>query len=102
MGIPCILEEPRQRLTRAAFSQLERAHGAFTRFLGPERGHAASTVAGIGGPDGRVHDWFHPTFATVGSALRLLHERAALSLEAGVHYRALALVPDSPGAAWQS
>ena len=94
------VEEPRQRLASRWFAQLERAYGQPTRFLGPERGHRSSD--GAPAPADGIFDWFHPTFATVGSALRLLHERAARALESGTDYRALALVPSAPGAAWNS
>ena len=46
------------------------------------------------------HLWMHPTFSTVGSALRLMHERAELNQQRGGAFRAVALIPDDPRAGW--
>ena len=93
-----LVEEPRQRLNRAAFERIERAYGRFNSFLGPERHHqsgGAETREGVG-----EHAWFHPTYSTVGSALRLMMERAALRRQQGTPYRAMALVPAGGEAGW--
>ena len=93
-----LVEEPRQRLNRGVFERIERAYGQFNSFLGPERHHrmvGAETREGAG-----EHAWFHPTYSTVGSALRLMMERGALRRQQGTPYRAMALVPAGGEAGW--
>ena len=97
-----LVEEPRQRLTSAWLQRIERAFGSFSSFLGPERHHGGGAGGG-GAPQAEVeHLWMHPTFATVGSALRLMHERAAASARKGGVFRAMALIPDDAKAGWSS
>ena len=97
-----MVEEPRQRLTRRWFEKIERAYGRFSSFLGLERHHGWSAVGEDGSSMMGEHLWMHPTFATVGSALRLMHERAAASARDGGAFRAMALVPDDRTAGWSS
>ena len=42
-----LVEEPRQRLTRAWFEKIERAYGSFSSFLGPERHHAMARAQAV-------------------------------------------------------
>ena len=97
-----LVEEPRQRLTSRWFEKVERAYGRFSSFLGPERHHGGSATgaAAEGGVGEQL--WMHPTFATAGSALRLMHERAAASARDGRAFRAMALLPDDGSAGWNS
>ena len=92
------VEEPRARLNSREFERVVRRFGGFTEFVGAEREHVCAAgedrVAG-----GGVHIWMHPTYTTVGSALRLLGERAADA--GGEPVRAVLLVPDEPTAAWR-
>ena len=91
------VEVPRQRVCETLFSSLERAWGPFTSFVGPEREHFAHSVSRAGQPPVA---WFHPTPGTVGSALRLLHDRATRARNMGQTFRALALVPTADYASW--
>ena len=84
------VEEPRQRLRREVFSEMAGEFGPFTGFVGAERGHVSSAHQGL--PPSSV-DWMHPTFGTVGSALRLCLDRAATALQDGRAYRACMLLP---------
>ena len=97
-----LVEEPRQRLTSAWFQRIERAFGSFSSFLGPERHHGVGAGGGGAHDSEAEHMWLHPTFATVGSALRLMHERAAASARKGGGFRAMALIPDEAAAGWSS
>jgi hypothetical protein len=97
-----LVEEPRQRLTSRWFEKIEKAYGRFSSFLGPERHHGGSAVGEDGSGVRGEHLWMHPTFATVGSALRLMHERAAASARDGGAFRAMALIPDDRAAGWNS
>lgn len=89
-------EVPRQRLRREVFEQLSRRFGPFTEYLGAEREHAVSSPRSAS--ETRDCLWLHPSFATVGSALRLVGERLVTdpsSCPCGV-----IVVPDDPQAAW--
>ena len=91
------VEEPRQRVCGPLFAALERAWGPFGSFIGPEREHSApAPPAGGRTPVA----WFHPTSGSVGSTLRILHERAVQARNEGNTYRALALVPTADFASW--
>jgi hypothetical protein len=90
-------EEPRVRLRRAAFASLEYAFGPFDAFLGAEREHASGS--GAAPSEGRAQRlWLHPSFTTVGSALRLIGER--LDPDPTRCARGLVLVPYAPDAPW--
>ena len=70
------MEEPRTRLSRAAFSVVERTWGPFTAFVGAERDQATVPPAEAG------HEsvWVHPTYTSVAAALKLLMARASVAL----------------------
>ena len=89
-------EEPRVRLNRALFERISRRFGPFSSYIGAEREHAVGKAAEGAQPS----LWVHPTFNTVGSALRLVGNR----LGGGGSNRtsAVVLVPDAPGAQWSS
>ena len=90
------VEEPRARLSFDTFSKVSSAFGPFSDMIGAEREH------GLGSPEGdeRRCLWAHPTFNTVGSALRRIGEQ----LEGGssTRTRALALVPKPQGERWST
>ena len=92
-----LVEEPRARVRAGTFASLERRFGEFTEFLGAEREHASA----LSSDDGEVvtRAWLHPTYTTVGSALRLVTERATEA--GGKGMSAVVLVPDEPTAAWR-
>ena len=84
------VEEPRARLERDEFELLEQRFGPFTEMLGAER-ELASRPEEV-----TPRIWMHPTYNTVGSALRLLGERMARGDDAS----GVIVVPDDPSAAW--
>ena len=87
------VEEPRLRLTAAAYGELVARWGSFTEWIGAERRHSQPCV------EGQVDRlWVHPTHTTVGSALRLIGERLAESGERQV--RGLVVVPHDESAEW--
>ena len=86
------IEEPRVRWARRGFETMARRFGPFKEFIGAERQHQAA--AGHSGSS----IWMHPTFTTVGSALRLLGER--LMAAGGERAHGLVVVPDEPSAHW--
>lgn len=87
------IEEPRMRLRRAGFNQIEREVGGFTEFVGAERAHVSVT------PEvGVSRLWVHPTFRTVGSALKLLCDR--LGSDESRRAQGYALVPEWTGQGW--
>ena len=87
------VEEPRVRLSAAAYDELVAKWGPFTEWIGAERRHAQPRA--VGQADCL---WVHPTHTTVGSALRLIGERLS---EAGEHRtRGLVVVPLDEGASW--
>ena len=61
------IEEPMVRLKRSEYNLIERRWGPFSEWLGAERRYA--DAASMGGVTGGI--WMHPSFSTVGSALRL-------------------------------
>jgi hypothetical protein len=88
------VEEPRTRLRSHSFGKIENRWGGFSSFIGAER-----EVASKSAPGAAVRIWAHPTFGTVGTALRRVQE--ALSTPSGhARGRALVLVPDDPRPAW--
>ena len=89
------VEEPRCRLTAAAFASLQQRSGPFTEFLGAEREHRQPAPAELKG-GGSL--WLHPTYDTVGSALRLIGERMDPSPD--LCASGLVVVPCAPEAAW--
>jgi len=88
------IEEPRARVRRGAFEMMSRRFGPFTEFIGAERQH--SSQAPEIGQSARL--WVHPTFSTVGSAMRLIGER--LMAPDGERAEGLLVVPDSREARW--
>ena len=91
------VEEPRVRLVESEFRVLERRFGPFTELLGAERTFAPSRCA-RGGARGEARLWLHPTYTTVGSALRLLGERMGRDLSGDVS--GIIIVPHDESAAW--
>ena len=90
------VEEPRARLRASVFRDIEERWGPFSDFIGAER-EIAQPVE-LGSTAGR-RLWAHPTYGTVGSALRRIQEAMA---QGGVStgMRALAMVPDDDRPAW--
>ena len=86
----------RQRLAAGRFGEIARRWGSFTGLMGPERSHGPP-VGQQGGGDEETgameRYWAHPTHNTVGSALRMIGERARNAMEQGRRIRAVALVP---------
>lgn len=92
-------EEPRARMVRRVFEAAEGRWGPFTSFLGAEREHAAfgpPATAKAGEPAQRL--WAHPTFTTVGTALRRVQEE--LSWGGIGRSTALVVLPDDPSGSW--
>ena len=89
------IEEPRARLSERFFDLLSRRVGGFTEFIGPERAHQRWTDAS-GGTHPRL--WMHPTYNTVGTALRLACSRMADDPTV----RGIVVVPDAQEAGWQT
>jgi hypothetical protein len=92
-------EEPRARLARGLWGEVETRWGPFDQFLGAER-ELGATAEPVGKVDTTERIWAHPTMATVGTALRRVGERMARS--GGHGAVALALVPDEGPAAWSA
>ena len=89
------VEEPRLRLSVAAYGELAERFGPFTEWIGSERRHTQERGSSMDGVD-RL--WVHPTHTTVGSALRLIGERLG---EAGERpTRGVIVVPHDERAAW--
>lgn len=89
-------EAPRQRFRAEVFGRLERRFGPFNGFLGAERELASQCDGEVASAPPRL--WLHPSFATVGSALRLIGERLSSQPESCA--RGVIIVPDAPTAAW--
>ena len=87
-------EEPRARLNAVAFASVEARWGPFSSFLGAEREHGAPPRAAEA--TGAPRLWAHPTYNTVGSALRRVQERMAGDMAT----TALVVLPVDPRAAW--
>ena len=81
------------RLDASSFESLERRFGPFTEWLGAER-RLATRPSSVGASK----IWMHPTFNTVGSALRLLGER--LSMADGQDASGIVVVPHDEDAQW--
>ena len=104
-----VVEEPRARLTARDFGLLVQRFGRFTEYVGAEREHRVPGsgnrdpgnpgICGGARADGETLVWMHPTYTTVGSALRRLGERATEA--GGERLRAVVVVPDEPAAAWR-
>ena len=90
------VEEPRARLRTSVFRDIEKRWGPFSDFIGAER-EIAQRVEPSSSAGRRL--WAHPTYGTVGSALRRIQEQMA---NGGVStgMRALAMVPDDDRPAW--
>ena len=91
------VEEPRVRLSEDPWSQVVGLYGSFSGLIGAEREHEVARSSREGGGS-RL--WLHPTFNTVGTALRRVGER--LEGGGGTTVSALALVPDDDGPQWNS
>jgi hypothetical protein len=89
------VEEPRARLQRSEFVALEREHGVFTEFLGAEREFSGKR-ADAGDELVTPHIFMHPSYNTVGSALRMLGER----LSRGDGATGVVIVPHDERASW--
>ena len=90
-------EEPRSRLSRPIFEAAQRRVGLFTSYLGAEREHASAVKEG---EPTAVALWAHPTYNTVGTALRRMGEK--LEGGGGTGAVGMAMVPWSPDAQWFS
>ena len=90
------VSEPRVRLKRDEYELLSSRYGPFTDVMGAERQHKISANGDSTGP--RV--WMHPTFNSVGSALRLLGSR--IMAPDGERARGIVVVPDHREAQWTS
>ena len=88
------MEEPRIRLSGPAFEPWEARFGPFTEFLGAERDHAAGDLP----LDDRARLFVHPSFSTVGSALRMVGERMREAMDGNTS--GLVVVPWAPEALW--
>jgi hypothetical protein len=86
------IEEPRARVKAAEFGMLSKRFGPFSELMGAERQHESSATT----IETRL--WVHPTFTTVGSAMRLVGER--LMAPGGERAKGLMIVPDAPEAKW--
>ena len=75
-------------------SSAARAIRPFSEFLGAEREHAAAHAF----LEGAARLWCHPTFDTVGSALRLICDR--LTGDAATCPPGVIVVPFGPEASW--
>ena len=92
------VEEPRVRLNAELYRALARGYGPFTEFLGAEREHATPRAAGGHPPSSGTRCFVHPSFATVGSALRLVGERLRDALPGS--FSGLMVLPYAPEAQW--
>ena len=101
---------PRQRLRRGWFQPMERAWGGFDELLGREAGHPSGFPRA-----GSCHDnhtsqtaqsgsgvalWAHPTFASVGSAMREVADRLCSDEGRRRELCGAMLVPHHPTARW--
>ena len=92
------VEEPRVRLNAELYRALARGYGPFTEFLGAEREHATPRAVGDRPPGSGTRCFVHPSFATVGSALRLVGERLRDALPGS--FSGLVVLPYAPEAQW--
>lgn len=92
------VEEPRVRLNAEIFKTIERSFGPFTEFLGAEREHPTPRRPEELAAPAAARCFVHPTFATVGSALRLFGER--LRSAAPGSYSGIMVLPYAPEAQW--
>ena len=92
------VEEPRVRLEVGLFQALDQGYGPFTEFLGAEREHPRSRAADSPHPRSSTRCFVHPSFATVGSALRLVGERLRDALPGS--FSGLMVLPYAPEAQW--
>ena len=91
------VEEPRARVVESLFRDAERRWGPFNGLIGAEREWAS--VGDCSG-DGREVVWAHPTFNTVGSAMRRVLD--AMIGSGNERSRAVMVVPDDVGPRWSS
>ena len=91
------VEEPRFRLRKDIFNAVSSRFGPFSSFIGAER---EFTTGGERTEMAEKRLWVHPTFNSVGSALRRVQEEIASDMAA--HTCAVALVPDDSSAAWST
>ena len=91
------VEEPRMRVRADEFAMLSDRFGPFSEMLGAERGHRQSDAQDTGGSE-TTRLWMHPTYNTVGSALRMLGER--LMAADGGRASGLVIVPHDEAAKW--
>ena len=87
--------EPRQRFRAPWFAAISAWAGGFTEFLGSERALAAPPSL-----QAVPTAFLHPSFGTVGSALRLASER--MRSTSGAAARGVVVVPLATGAKWWS
>ena len=71
------VEEPRVRLAPDSFATIERRWGPFHGLVGPEREFAKRPSSS----SSCRKLWFHPTYNTVGTALRMAEDRLAADLQ---------------------
>jgi hypothetical protein len=85
------IEEPRSRLVRAEFARIAARVGGFSSYVGAEREHRLPAEGAA------ANAWAHPTYSTVGTALRRVGELLASSCDRRV---AVAMVPTEGGEQW--
>ena len=83
-------------MRRGAFGIMSRRFGPFTEFISAERQHPQRAER----LEQAARLWVHPTFTTVGSAMRLIGER--LMAPDGERAAGLLVVPESRTARWGS
>ena len=88
-------EEPRIRLRRREFSTLSRCYGPFDEMMGAEREHGVDRPVTT---SATARLFLHPSFGTVGSAMRLVGDRLQQSLGGSV--AGILIVPWAPQALW--
>ena len=88
------VEVPRMRVLEEEFRTLEARFGPFNEMVGAERAFGSWTGEAAAG----MRLWMHPTYNTVGSALRLLGER--LGGANGERASGVVIVPHDESAAW--
>ena len=88
------IREPRLRLRSSVFSIVSCLLGGFSEWMGAERRHSVSSAC----PPDEVSIWLHPSFDSVGSALRCLGQR--LEADNGSSMRGAIVVPHDESAVW--
>ena len=95
------IEESRMRLNARAYGALERRWGPFGSYVGAERQHEQREMFSKIGPVGSKEKgklFLHPSFNTVGTALRLIGERMLTEPPGSV--RGIIIIPDARKAMW--